>query len=398
MPPTWWSATCSPVEVDYTVNFGKLWMKIPGGRDALEDGSAARRFARPLKPRFSPAGYTLKRSLTIAGNSLLRTGFRSIAAALLLGCAAASAQTFPAAASTQAFPSKPVRLIAPFAAGGALDLIARAVGQKLAEALGKPVIVDNRAGASGAIGSELVARSAPDGYTLLLGATTTHGINPALNPKLQYDPVRDFTPISLVATIPHVLVVNPAVPAKTLPEFVRLAKAKPGMTFGSAGHGSPHHLAIEMLKNMAAIDLVHVPYKGSGPAMIDLMSGQIQLMSVELTAASQYIKEGRMRPLAIATAKRVAGVDLPTVAELGYPGFEVTAWYAVFGPPGMPRAVVSRLQSDIAKGLQAADLRERFAGLGATPVGTTPEELGTHVRAELARWTKVIKAGNITVE
>jgi tripartite-type tricarboxylate transporter receptor subunit TctC len=301
-------------------------------------------------------------------------------------------------AFAQTFPSRPIRLIAPFAAGGALDLIARAVAQKLSDAVGKPVIVDNRAGASGAIGSELVSRSTPDGYTLLLGATTTHGINPALNPKLQYDPVRDFTPISLVATIPHVLVINPAVPAKTLPDFVKLAKAKPGMTYGSAGHGSPHHLAIEMLKHMAQIDLTHVPYKGSGPAMIDLMSGQIQLMSVELTAASEYIKAGRMRPLAIATSKRVGGVDLPTVTELGYPGFEVTAWYAVFGPAGMPRPVVSRLQTEIAKGLQAPDVKERFAALGATPVGTTPEELDRHVRAELARWSKVIKAGNISTE
>ena len=301
-------------------------------------------------------------------------------------------------AAAQTFPSKPIRLIAPFAAGGALDLIARAVGQKLSEAVGRPVIVDNRAGASGAIGSEVVAKAAPDGYTLLLGATTTHGINPALNPKLQYDPVRDFTAISLVATIPHVLVINPAIGAKTLPEFVKLAKAKPGMTYGSAGHGSPHHLAIEMLKHMAQIDLTHVPYKGSGPAMIDLMSGQIHLMSVELTAAATYIKENRMRPLAIATAKRVAGVDLPTVAELGYPGFEVTAWYAVFGPAGMPKPLVARLQSDIAKGLQAADLKERFAGLGATPVGTTPDELDRHVRTELARWSKVIKAGNISTE
>jgi tripartite-type tricarboxylate transporter receptor subunit TctC len=303
-----------------------------------------------------------------------------------------------ASALAQSFPAKPIRLIAPFSAGGALDLIARAVGQKLSDALGRPVIVDNRAGASGAIGSEVVAKSAPDGYTLLLGATTTHGINPALNSRLPYDPVRDFTPISLVATIPHVLVVHPGVAAKTLPEFIRLAKAKPGMSFGSAGHGSPHHLAVEMLKNMAQIDLVHVPYKGSGPAMIDVMTGQIQLMSVELTAAAAYLKEGRMRALAIATPKRVPGVDLPTVAELGYPGFEVTAWYAVFGPPGMPKPVVSRLHAEIVKGLQAPDLRERFAGLGATPVGTTPEELGSHVRAELARWRKVIKAGNIPVE
>lgn len=301
-------------------------------------------------------------------------------------------------AYAQSFPSKPLRLVAPFSTGGALDLIARSVGQKLSDGLGRPVIVDNKAGASGAIGSEFVARAAPDGYTLLLGATTTHGINPALNPRLSYDPVKDFTPISLVATIPHVLVVHPDVPAKSLQEFVRLAKSRPGMTFGSAGHGSPHHLAGEMLKAMAQIDLNHVPYKGSGPAMIDLMGGQIQLMSVELTAAAPYIKDGRMRPLAIATAKPVPGVDLPTVTEAGYPGFEVTAWYAVFGPAGIPTPIVSRLHAEIVKGLAEPDLQERFRSLGATPVGSTPAELAVHVRAELARWTKVIKAGKITVE
>ena len=314
---------------------------------------------------------------------------KSLAVALFFSSAGTCAQSFP---------SKSVRLVAPFSTGGALDLIARSVGQKLSDGLGRPVIVDNKAGASGAIGSEFVARAAPDGYTLLLGATTTHGINPALNPKLSYDPLKDFTPISLVATIPHVLVVHPDVPAKTLPEFVQIAKSRPGMAFGSAGHGSPHHLAGEMLKAMAQIDLNHVPYKGSGPAMIDLMGGQIQLMSVELTAAAPYIKEGRMRPLAIATAKRVPGVDLPTVTELGYPGFEVTAWYAVFGPAGIPAPIVSRLHADIVKGLAEPDLQERFRSLGATPVGSTPVELAAHVRAELARWTKVIKAGKITVE
>lgn len=325
----------------------------------------------------------------VQGFTLFSKILKSLAIALIFASAGAYAQSFP---------SKSVRLVAPFSTGGALDLIARTVGQKLSEALSRPVIVDNKAGASGAIGSEFVARSAPDGYTLLLGATTTHGINPALNPKLSYHPVKDFTPISLVATIPHVLVVNPDVAAKSLQEFVRLAKSRRGMTFGSAGHGSPHHLAGEMLKAMAQIDLTHVPYKGSGPAMVDLLSGQIQLMSVELTAASPYIKDGRMRPLAIATAQRVPGVDLPTVAEVGYPGFEVTAWYAVFGPAGIPLPVVTRLHADIVKGLAEPDLRERFRSLGATPVGSTPAELGAHVRAELARWSQVIKAGNITVE
>ena len=298
----------------------------------------------------------------------------------------------------QTFPSKPIRLVAPFSAGGALDLIARAIGQKVSDSVGRPVVVENRAGASGAIGSELVARSAPDGYTLLLGATTTHGINPALNPKLAYDAVKDFTPISLVATIPHVLVVHPSIPAKTLPEFVKLARSRPGMAFGSAGHGSPHHLALEMLKGMAQLDLVHVAYKGSAPAMVDLMSGQTQIMSVEFTAAAQYIKEGRMRPIAIATPQRVAGIDLPTVAEAGYPGFEVTAWYAVFGPAGMPAPVLSRLHAEVVKAVGDPEVRDRFRSLGATPVGSTPAELAAHVKAELSRWTRVIKAGKITLE
>jgi tripartite-type tricarboxylate transporter receptor subunit TctC len=301
-------------------------------------------------------------------------------------------------AQAQVFPNKPIRLIAPFSPGGALDLIARGIGQKLSEGMRQPVIVDNRAGASGAIGSVAVARSAPDGYTLLLGATTTHGINPALDPKLPYDPVKDFTPISLVATIPHVLVVNPSVPANSLQEFVQLARSKPGMAFGSAGYGSPHHLAGEMLKTMARINVVHVPYKGSGPAMTDVVSGQLQFMSVELTAAEPYMKAGKLRALAIATAKRVPGVDLPTVAESGYPGFEVTAWYAIFGPAGMPDELVFRLNAEIVKALATPDLRDRLQNLGVTPVGSSAAELAAHVRAELARWTQVIKAAGITAE
>jgi len=301
-------------------------------------------------------------------------------------------------AQAQVFPNKPIRLIAPFSPGGALDLIARGIGQKLSEGMRQPVIVDNRAGASGAIGSVAVARSAPDGYTLLLGATTTHGINPALDPKLPYDPVKDFTPISLVATIPHVLVVNPSVPANSLQEFVQLARSKPGMAFGSAGYGSPHHLAGEMLKTMARINVVHVPYKGSGPAMTDVVSGQLQFMSVELTAAEPYMKAGKLRALAIATAKRVPGVDLPTVAESGYPGFEVTAWYAIFGPAGMPDELVFRLNAEIVKALATPDLRDRLQNLGVTPVGSSAAELAAHVRAELARWTQVIKPAGIPAE
>jgi len=300
--------------------------------------------------------------------------------------------------SAQSFPSKPIRLIAPFAAGGALDLIARGVGAKLAESMGQPVVVENRAGASGAIGSEAVARSAPDGYTLLLGATTTHGVNPALNPKLSYDPVKDFTPVSLVATIPHALVVNPSLPVNSVQDLVKYARSGHPLNYGSAGNGSPHHLAAELFKSMSGIQAVHVPYKGSGPALADLMSGQIQFISVELTAAEPYMKSGKLKALATATAERVPGMSLPTVGESGYPGFEVTSWYAIFGPAGMPAEVTGKLSAEIAKAVNETDLRDRLKGLGTTPIGSTPEALAAHVRAELERWTRVVKAAGIKPE
>ncbi|MCA3071612.1 MAG: tripartite tricarboxylate transporter substrate binding protein [Rhodocyclaceae bacterium] len=306
--------------------------------------------------------------------------------------------TAPAASFAQpAFPSKTIRLIAPFAPGGALDLTARVVGQVLTEQLGQPVIVDNRAGAAGAIGSEQVARAAPDGYTLLLGATTTHGINPVLQ-QLSYDPIKDFTPVSLVVTIPHVLVVNPTLPVNTLPDLIKYARSKPGLTYGSAGTGSPHHLAGEMLKIATGIDITHVPYKGSAPAMSDVIAGQVQFMSIELTAAVSQLKAGKLRAIAIATAKRVPGVDLPTVGESGVPGFEVTAWYAVYAPARTPRNVVDILSKAIARGLGSGEAREKLASLNAVTIGSTPEELTTHMRSELARWSKVIKTAGVKAE
>ncbi len=312
---------------------------------------------------------------------------RALAAALLL------ASTF---AQAQGFPSKPIKLVAPFAPGGVLDLVARAVAQKVAEGTGQPVVVDNRAGAAGAIGSEFVAKSPPDGYTLLLGATTTHGINPVTG-KVPYDPVKDFAPVSLVATFPHVLVVNATLPVNSLAEFVKYAKSHPGMTYGSAGNGSPHHIAGAMFAKLAGFDAVHVPYKGSGPAMADLIGNQIQFMSVEIGAAEPHIKGGKMKALAIATAKRQPGVNLPTFAEEGYP-VEVTAWYAVFAPAGTPPEVIARLNSEIVKGLQSADLRERFAQLGGTPLGSSPQELANYVRAELDRWGRAVKLANLKLD
>ena len=306
---------------------------------------------------------------------------------------------FAQSALAQAFPSKPLRLIVPFPAGiGALDLLSRGISQHVAESVGQPVIVDNRPGASGAIGAEAVARSAPDGYTILMGTTTTHAINPALNPKLTYNPVTDFTPISLVAVEPLILVVNSGVPANTLQEFIRLAKSKPGMSFGSAGNGSPHHLAGETLRSMAGVDVVHVPYKGAIPALTDLVGGRLQFMMYSLAAVEAHVKAGKLRQLAIATASRVPGVDLPTFAESGYPGFEFVSWYAIFGPAGMPEAVVSRLHAEIVKALATQDLRERLQKQSVTVVGSSPAELGAHVRTELARWTNVAKTTGIKVD
>jgi tripartite-type tricarboxylate transporter receptor subunit TctC len=298
----------------------------------------------------------------------------------------------------QSYPSKPIRLIAPFAPGGALDLIARGVGAKLSDSLGQPVVVENKAGASGAIGSEAVAKSAPDGYTLLLGATTTHGINPAFNPKsLPYDALKDFTPVSLVATIPHALIVNPKLGVNSVKDLVQLGKQR-SLNFGSAGNGSPHHLAAELFKSLSGIQAVHVPYKGSGPALADLMAGNIDFISVEYTAAEPHVKNGKLKALALATAKRVPGIDLPTVAEAGYPGFEVTSWYAIFGPAGMPEAVTSKLSGEIHKAVTDTDLRERLQGLGTTPIGSSSEELAAFQRADIERWTKVVKTANLKPE
>ena len=301
-------------------------------------------------------------------------------------------------AHAQPFPNKPIRLIAPFPPGGEIDLVARGLGQKMTESMGQPVVIENVAGAAGAIGSERVAKSAPDGYTILLGATTTHAINPALNAKLAYDALKDFTPISLVTTIPHVLVVNAAVPATTLAEFVKLAKSKPGLPYGSAGNGSPHHLAGALFANLAGFEATHVPYKGVGPSIADLISGQISFMSVGVTAADPHVKSGKVRPLALAAPARLPGYDVPTYGEQGYKGFEIMAWYAVFAPAGLPPEITTRLSSEVAKGTNSPDFRERLKALGATPVGGTSQELAAHVRTEIDRWTRAGKVANFKME
>jgi tripartite-type tricarboxylate transporter receptor subunit TctC len=292
---------------------------------------------------------------------------------------------------------RPIRIIATASAGGALDIVARAVGQSLTDTLGNAVVVENRVGASGAIASVAVARSAPDGHTLLLGSPMSHSINPALNPKLPYDAVKDFTPICLVAIIPQILVVPASLKVNTFEEFVRLAKSRPTMTFGSAGIGSIHHLAGLKFASMVGFNGTHVPYKGSGPALIDLLSGQIDFMLVETSAAAQYVRTDKIKALAIATLKRSPDVDAPTFAELGF-DFQSAAWYAVFGPAGMPDEITNQLNAKIIAGLAKPAVRDSLQALGATILSSTPAELGEFVRKDIESWSRVAKENNVSVE
>jgi tripartite-type tricarboxylate transporter receptor subunit TctC len=323
-----------------------------------------------------------------------KSGWARILPALLV----AATVVFPGATSAQTYPDHPIKLIAPFGTGGALDFIARGVAQRLNVQMGQPVIVENRPGAAGIIGSQFVMRSPADGYTLLLGATTTHGINPTLYKPAPYDALKDFAPVSLVATIPHVLIVNAALPVKNLQEFIKYAKAHPGLAYGSAGVGSPHHLAGEMLRSMTGIDVIHAPYKGSGPAMSDVMGNQIAFMSIEYTAAATNIKGGKLRAIAVASDHRIPGLDVPTFAEQGVPNFEVTAWYAIFAPAKTPTAVTQRLSREIATGLTNTQFRDSLIALGAKPIGSTPEQLAAFVAKDVDLWAKVIKSSGATAE
>jgi tripartite-type tricarboxylate transporter receptor subunit TctC len=298
--------------------------------------------------------------------------------------------TMAVTAMAQEYPVRPITLVAPFTAGGALDLIARAMAEKLQAQFGQTVIVDNKAGAAGMIGTAFVARAAPDGYNLVLGATTTHGINPVLYKKMQYDVLKDFEAVSLIATIPHMIVVNPDLPVNNMQDLIKLGREKP-LNFGSAGSGSPHHLAGELLKAQFNLKTQHVPYKGSAPAMTAVMSGELHFMSVEVTAAMPYIKAGKLKPIAVESARRVPGIDFPTFAEQGIPNFEVTAWYAIFAPKNTPKPVIDKLSKALQHAVAEEDVKARFASLGATPVGSSPAELDKWVKEELNRWSKAIK-------
>jgi tripartite-type tricarboxylate transporter receptor subunit TctC len=306
---------------------------------------------------------------------------------------------FTVFAQLDAFPAKPIRIVVPFPPGGATDVAARLIATRMSEKWGQAVVIDNRAGAGGNVGSDIVAKSAPDGYTLVMGVTGSHAINTSLYSKMPYDPVADFIAISQVAVVPNVIVVHPSVPASTLAELVALARREPGkLNYASLGNGTAAHLGMEMLKSAAGIDITHVPYKGSAPAVSDLLAGQVQMMVDGLPSALPHIKAGKLRAIAITSLRRSPALpDLPTVAE-NYPGFYADAWSGLFAPKGTPPAVVDKLSVEVQRILRLPDVREKLAGLGADPVGSTPAEFSAHVKREIDKWARVVKTSGAKVD
>jgi tripartite-type tricarboxylate transporter receptor subunit TctC len=312
---------------------------------------------------------------------------RFLVATMALGLLAGGAQA-------HTYPSKPIRLVVPFPPGGTTDILARTVGQKMTEVWGQPVVIDNRPGAGGNIGSDQVAKAAPDGYTLLMGTISTHAINPSLYKKLPFDPVRDFAPVSRIGTLPNILIVHPSVPVTSVKELIELAKSKPGeLNFASSGVGTSLHLSGELFNSMAGVKLVHVPYKGSSPALADLLGGQVKIMFDNLPSALPHVKAGKLKPLAVTSAKRATVLpEVPTVMESGLPGFEVTSWFAVFVPAKPPTEIVAKLNGEIVKILNSGDVKEKLAQIGVDPAPTTPEALAAFAKAETEKWGKVVKA------
>ena len=315
-----------------------------------------------------------------------------IAAALLAACLPAFGQT--------AYPVKPIRLVVPFVPGGSTDLIARIMAQKLEEPLGQQVVVENRAGAAGNIGVEYVAKSAPDGYTLVFGHIGTFGFGPSLYQKLPYDPVRDFAPIVLFASVPNMLVVHPALPAKTVKELIALAKARPGkLNYGSSGSGSASHLATEYFKLLTKTDITAIPYKGTGPLVTDLIAGQTQLTITGVPPLYPFVQSGRLRGIAVGSTKRLPMMpDMPTIAEAGVKGYESSTWFGPLAPAKTPREIVVRLNAELLKILQRPDVKKRFSEEGVEALGSTPEEFGAYIKAEIERWGSVIKAAGVRPE
>jgi tripartite-type tricarboxylate transporter receptor subunit TctC len=329
-------------------------------------------------------------------NHQCKIALHSVLSALL---ACVLVLTADAALAQAAYPSKAIRWVVPFPGSGATDILTRVIAQKLSDAFGHPVIVDNKPGAGGSLGSELVARAAPDGYTLLMGTTSTHSIGPALQ-KLPYDPQKDFSAISEVAESPNVLIVSPTLKVNSVRELIALAKAKPGqLNFSSSGIGSIVHLSGEEFKSMAGIDIQHIPYKGTALAIPDIVNGQIAMMFDNIVSVMPHIKSGRVKALAITSEKRSSLLpELPTMIEAGVPGYVSSAYFGVFAPAGTPKAIIDKLNAELVKIVHTPEVKERLLKLGAEPVGSTPEQLTALVRSEGAKWAKVIKDAGVKVE
>ncbi len=303
-------------------------------------------------------------------------------------------------AGAQSYPHKAVRIIVPFAAGGGTDLVARTLAPRLTESLSQPFVVENRGGAGGVIGAEMVARSAPDGYTLVMGTPGSMTINPNLTAKLPYDPLRDFAPISLATISPFVLTVHPSLPVKNLKEFIAFAKTQPGrLNYGTSGNGSVSHLSTEYLKVLTGIDLVHVPYKGSSLALTDTLAGQLQVLFDNLPVVQPHLKSGKLRLMGVGTQQRSALIpQASTIAESGVPGFEASTAFGVLAPANTPAAVVNRLSQEIVRILQTPEIKARLASQGLEAVGSTPQQYDAHLRAELAKYARIVKSAGIKVE
>ena len=323
--------------------------------------------------------------------------FRWMAA---LAVSALTAVTTVCAQVPATFPAKPARLVVPFPPGGPLDITGRAIAQKLSEAWGQNVVVDNRPGAGGNIGADLVAKSPPDGYTVVMGALSTHAVNPSLYPAMPYDAVKDFAPITLVAVTPNVLVVNPALPVKSVQELIAYAKANPNkLSFGSGSNGSAGHLAGELFKVETGTDLVHIPYKGAAPAMQALLAGDTQLMFDNLASAMPQVKAGKLRALAVTTARRSRLVpELPTMAEAGVPGFDIATWFGLLAPAGTPKDVVAKWNADVVKILDSPEMREKLTAQGAEPAPTSPAQFAAFIAAELPKYARIVKASGARVD
>ena len=306
---------------------------------------------------------------------------------------------FSAGAWAQAWPTKPIKFVVPYPPGGGTDVIARIVQEPMSQALGQQIIIDNRGGAGGSIGTDAVAKSPADGYTVLF-TLSSHTINPAIYPKLAFNTEKDFLPVSLVASLPQILVANPDFPAKTVKEAIELARLKPDtIAFASVGNGSPGHLAGAMMATAANVKMTHIPYRGGGPAVTDVMAGQVPLLWVSIPAATQYIKTGKLRALAVSTTKRsVIFPDVPTMAESGFKDFEVDSWYAMFVPAGTPKPIIDTLYNAVVKVLAQPSTKEKLIAQGAEAVGSTPAQLGVIVKTELAKWAKVAKESGIKAE